>query len=173
MLKLLVPVVIILLLLSAGFYLLQWQNVQTPALDNKTAVAPPSPINFSTSDPCEVLVKGDDNLSPLYPGVSWSEPIISEERIVDYGLEEDPVAMSLDGCLVNSSLIDFDTGNKIMKYYSESSTGNGWREAVSADGPDGSMITYYKQGEYLLLDMRLADSFYKDSKYRVKLFYSN
>jgi hypothetical protein len=131
----------------------------------------PSPKTEQTMDACEVLTKGSADVPSLYADVTWSVPKMSSEDVLEYDASDNVIKNQLEGCLVLSTTIGREESNKIKKHYYQSLSGNGWKEVMSTDGPNGSTISYRKNAQFLLVDVRIS-SVGSVPQYNVKLFYS-
>ena len=150
MLKLLLPLIFILILGIGGFYLYQ-SYVSKPAplkTTSETASLPAaSPVGSPvvSSDPCEVLTKGSDDVPPLYrEGISWEEPRIDKHEILDYENDE-PLRLNRQGCILISTAINKELADNIYNYYYGEFTKNKWGLIIDADGPNGSQSEFKKE----------------------------
>lgn len=181
--RLIIPVIILLLVASGGFYL--YQNLRIKPSQQQTTQnqvdqsSLPSSVPPATSSPivqadlCGVLTEGNGILPKLYSNVSWTKGVITDKSILEYDSENNPSENIHHGCMSTSTGLTNSLSNEIMTYYYKFVNGNDWNEVFSADSPDGSIVTYKKANRYLYLEERINPNVSSETqKYDLTIFYS-
>ena len=152
MLRLLLPLIIVLVLAGGGFFLYQNfktksapqptpspQIVQTPTLTTQPTSSP-----TTSTDPCEVLTKGNADVPPLYKeGITWQKPAVVDREIGEFenpSTGEGFISTRKTGCLIKSTAT-LDLVNQLRNFYTEKLSNNGWKLVDTADGPSSFLIT--------------------------------
>lgn len=172
--KLIIPVIIV--LIAAGGGLLLYQNIRTKSAPQSTSVpqasqtptssTQPNSSPTASSDLCEVLMKGNSDLPPLYKdGITWQNPAFAEREVS--GFENLSTGQGFSstrktGCLIKSTTT-LDFANQTRNFYIEKLSKSGWKLVDTADGPSSFLIAYKKDSEYFLLK-KLSD--------QIELFYT-
>ena len=162
MLKLLIPLITVAVLASGafGYYYIQNSRLKpspAPAPNAQPSVTPspvlklsPSPqAKKETPDLCEILIKGNSDVPPLYSGVEWQEPTITEYEV--------PLAegsRSMNGCLIKSLKIKFNNSSRVRSFYTSEALTKGWSNISSSDLPgESGSDTWNNNSSYLLLEI--------------------
>ena len=177
MLKLLIPIFIVVILGTGGFFL--YKNLQTtptskPSATTVTEASPSdqtqnqaqSPTASATTDPCEVLTKGNDNLPPLFSGVTWQKPEMTTYEV--------PIAegsQMMNGCLIKSLKNPDELAREARIYYEKNLSLNKWKMIVIADGPDGALDTYQLNEAYFVIKYDVIQD--SPSQKNLIIFYNN
>lgn len=118
------------------------QTVQTPILTTQPTSSP-----ITSTDPCEVLTKGNAYVPPLYKeGITWQEPTIIEYEVPvgEQGLQK------IRGCLIRAEKTSDDVSFKAINYYDDNLRKYGWKALVSAGGVYSSTDSYQREGGYFV-----------------------
>ena len=153
--RLIIPVVILLLVASGGFYL--YQNFKAKPASQEVVYGSPtsyqtqSPISSPAStakeptDPCEVLTKGNEDVPVLYSRVKWDKPFLG-----DYDIPVDKDGLKkITGCVIKASNITDTISSQVRNYYNLEKYA--WKNIVVADGVYSSTDVYQKGNRYFLV----------------------
>lgn len=171
MLKLLVPIVVLVIIATTGFFWLRNQESKptptpSPIVEVSVSPQPASSSPQSKSDPCEVLVNGSADVPLLQVGIIWEKPVMTA-----YDVPITEGTKKMNGCLIKSDLIEFNKASEIRNKYAANMTSKEWINISSSDlpGESGSDTWFNKQKEYLLLEISPAEK----PNVEVIIFYSN
>ena len=159
---LIVPLVVLVFGVSGLFLYKSFQTKQVPLPTSTTqASKAPSPTTevasspptASTSDPCEVLIKGNSDVPPLYEeGITWEKTQVTEYEIP---LGEEG-SRKMSGCLIKTQNITDQKGRDVRIFYSGKMAETKWNPLTSADGMYSSIESYGKDSKYFVIQQNLA-----------------
>ncbi len=161
---LIVPLVVLVFGVSGLFLYQNFQTKQVPqpspttqvskAPSATTEVASSPPTN-TASDPCEVLIKGNSDIPPLYDeGITWEKTQVTEYEIP---LGEEG-SRKMSGCLIESENTTDDMSLQVIGFYDESLQNNDWDILVTAEGVYSSTNSYKKDNKYIVIRRYVPDS---------------
>ena len=163
--KLLIVLLVILVFSVSGLFLyknFQTKQVPQPTPTTQASKSPSattkvasSPLTAIATNPCEVLIKGNNDIPPLYEeGLTWEKTQVTEYEIP---LGEEG-SRKMSGCLIKSQNITDHKGRDVRIFYSGKMAELKWSPLTSADGMYSSIESYRKDSKYFVIQQNLAPS---------------